>query len=144
MSCDDLDECAAGTADCDPRATCTNLPGGAGYECHCTAVGYAGDGFFCTDVDECVLEAALPTASPHDCHADATCTNQYGYFNCSCDAGYEGNGTWCDNINECANATLNDAKYRTGNRGAVPGSKEDWTRFNPWRAPGLGRLIWDL
>ena len=108
MSCDDLDECVAGTADCDPRATCTNLPGGAGYECHCTAVGYAGDGFFCTDVDECVLEAALPTASPHDCHADATCTNQYGYFNCSCDAGYEGNGTWCDNINECANATLNN------------------------------------
>ena len=45
---------------------------------------------------------------------------------------------------QCANATLNDAKYRTGNRGAVPGSKEDWTRFNPWRAPGLGRLIWDL
>ena len=45
VSCDDLDECAAGTAACDPRATCTNLAGGAGYECHCTAVGYAGDGF---------------------------------------------------------------------------------------------------
>ena len=63
MSCDDLDECAAGTADCDPRATCTNLADGAGYECECTAMGYTGDGFFCTDVDECVLEASLSTLS---------------------------------------------------------------------------------
>ena len=108
MSCDDLDECAAGTADCDPRATCTNLADGAGYECECTAMGYTGDGFFCTDVDECVLEASLSTASPHNCHADATCINQYGHFNCSCNAGYTGNGTWCENIDECANATLNN------------------------------------
>ncbi len=61
----------------------------------------------------------------------------------TCDGNGRRYGEAC-RCGQCANATLNDAKYRTGNRGAVPGSKEDWTRFNPWRAPGLGRLIWDL
>jgi hypothetical protein len=36
----------------------------------------------------------------------------------------------------CINATLNNPKYRTANRRAVAGSKADWTKFNPWRAPG--------
>merc|ERR1712032_811782 len=30
----------------------------------------------------------------------------------------------------------NDPKHRTVNRDAVAGSEEDWTKFNPWRAPG--------
>jgi len=34
------------------------------------------------------------------------------------------------------NATLNDPAHRTVNRGAVAGSDADWTRWNPWRAPG--------
>eukprot|EP00746_Dinoflagellata_sp_MGD_P030095 gnl/MRDRNA2_/MRDRNA2_17129_c0_seq1.p1 gnl/MRDRNA2_/MRDRNA2_17129_c0~~gnl/MRDRNA2_/MRDRNA2_17129_c0_seq1.p1 ORF type:complete len:399 (+),score=55.23 gnl/MRDRNA2_/MRDRNA2_17129_c0_seq1:54-1199(+) len=38
---------------------------------------------------------------------------------------------------QCANATLNDPKYRTGNNKAVPGSPQDITKYNPWRAPGL-------
>ena len=33
-------------------------------------------------------------------------------------------------------ATINDPKYRTVNRNATAGSADDWTRFNPWRAPG--------
>ena len=33
-------------------------------------------------------------------------------------------------------ATINDPKYRTLNRNATAGSAADWTRFNPWRAPG--------
>lgn len=33
-------------------------------------------------------------------------------------------------------ATVNDPLHRTVNRNAVAGSAEDWTRFNPWRAPG--------
>ena len=36
----------------------------------------------------------------------------------------------------CLNATNNDPRHRTTNRKAVAGSKEDWTKFNPWRAPG--------
>lgn len=33
-------------------------------------------------------------------------------------------------------ATNNDPAHRTINRAAVAGSKDDWTKFNPWRAPG--------
>lgn len=33
-------------------------------------------------------------------------------------------------------ATNNDPKHRTLNRDAEAGSDEDWTKFNPWRAPG--------
>ena len=99
-----------------PLATCTNTAGG--YSCACTSSGYAvrspqpltltlaptptltlpltltlalalsrvqGDGFYCADVNECAL-------GTHDCHADATCSNTYGNWSCSCDAGYEGNG----------------------------------------------------
>ena len=34
------------------------------------------------------------------------------------------------------NATLNDPKYRSVNRNATAGSKEDIYKHNPWRAPG--------
>lgn len=33
-------------------------------------------------------------------------------------------------------ATVNDPRYRTVNREAEALSEEDWTKFNPWRAPG--------
>ena len=33
-------------------------------------------------------------------------------------------------------ATNNDPKHRTLNRNATAGSDADWTKFNPWRAPG--------
>ena len=33
-------------------------------------------------------------------------------------------------------ATNNDPKTRTLNRDVEAFSKDDWTRFNPWRAPG--------
>ena len=33
-------------------------------------------------------------------------------------------------------ATINDPKHRTVNRDAEAGSDADWTKFNPWRAPG--------
>lgn len=42
---------------------------------------------------------------------------------------------------QCANATLNKPEWRTGNRGAIPFSKEDWTRYNPWRSPGLAPIF---
>ena len=33
-------------------------------------------------------------------------------------------------------ATINDSRLRSINREAVAGSDADWTRWNPWRAPG--------
>jgi len=40
------------------------------------------------------------------------------------------------------NATINDPKYRTLNRAVPAGSEEDWSRWNPWRAPG-NAPVWD-
>lgn len=41
----------------------------------------------------------------------------------------------------CANATLNKPEWRTANRKAVPLSPQDWTRYNPWRAPGTAPIF---
>merc|ERR1719453_797476 len=38
-------------------------------------------------------------------------------------------------------ATINDPKYRTVNRDVPAGSPEDWTRWNPWRAPGSAPVM---
>ena len=32
------------------------------------------------------------TDGSHDCHADATCTNNPGSWDCACNAGYTGDG----------------------------------------------------
>ena len=53
-----------------------------------------------------------------------------------CDGDGRRDGTAC-RCGKCANATLNNPKWRTGNRAAVPGSDADWTKYNPWRSPGL-------
>jgi len=57
-----------------------------------------------------------------------------------CDGNGRRDGPSC-RCGQCANATLNKPEWRTGNRGAVPFSKEDWTRYNPWRAPGLAPIF---
>ena len=48
--CTDIDECIAGTDNCDTNATCTNTVGS--FTCACNN-GYAGDGVTCTDIDGC-------------------------------------------------------------------------------------------
>merc|ERR1719379_584664 len=52
----------------------------------------------------------------------------------------DGQGSRLPNFDHCPGKslkpTLNDPKYRTVNQGAVPGSKEDFWKFNPWRSPG--------
>ena len=55
-----------------------------------------------------------------------------------CDGGSAG-GANPNGIDRCGSgmkATLNEPKHRTLNRNVTAGSPEDWTRFNPWRAPG--------
>eukprot|EP00729_Bicosta_minor_P003614 gene3614-23170_t len=54
----------------------------------------------------------------------------------ACDGNGRRDGDPCRCPGKCANATLNDPKYRTGNRGAAAGSDQDWTKYNPWRSPG--------
>lgn len=91
-TCQDVDECAAGTDDCASNAACTNTEGS--FECACQA-GYSGDGRTCTDIDECDL-------GTHDCASNAVCTNVEGGFECACHAGYSGDGRTCTDIDECS------------------------------------------
>eukprot|EP01046_Picozoa_sp_COSAG06_P032676 COSAG06_NODE_3283_length_5558_cov_2.577761_8_plen_117_part_00 len=65
-----------------------------------------------------------------------------GCETCDGNGGRPGDGSMkgvgaCRCPGHCINSTNNNPKYRTANRGAVAGSKEDWTRYNPWRAPGV-------
>ena len=62
------------------------------FICECNS-GYFGNGFDCSDVDEC---------SNNPCDSNATCNNSAGGFTCSCNAGYSGDGVNCDDIDECA------------------------------------------
>ena len=61
------------------------------YRCQCID-GFSGDGFTCTDIDECEV-------SP--CDEFAQCTNTAGSFTCECKNGLSGNGFICDDIDEC-------------------------------------------
>ena len=56
--------------------------------------GYSGDGFSCSDIDECVEDL-------DNCDANADCVNNQGSFSCECHSGFSGNGTSCLNVNEC-------------------------------------------
>ena len=65
-SCDDIDECADGSAGCDVNATCENTEGD--FACTCD-VGFEGDGFTC-DL------GALP-CDDDPCLHEGSCENQY-------------------------------------------------------------------
>ncbi|WP_158621699.1 FG-GAP-like repeat-containing protein [Corallococcus aberystwythensis] len=90
-TCGDVNECAAGTDNCNENATCTNTVGS--FTCACNA-GYEGDGVTCGDINECA-------AGTDNCNENATCTNTVGSFTCACNAGYEGDGVTCTDIDEC-------------------------------------------
>ncbi|CAH1238943.1 HMCN1 [Branchiostoma lanceolatum] len=96
-SCDDIDECTAGTDNCGSDATCSNTVGS--FTCACNS-GYTGNGVTCADIDEC-------TAGTHNCGSDATCSNTVGGFTCACNSGYTGNGVTCADIDECTAGTHN-------------------------------------
>ena len=63
------------------------------FHCSCEE-GYEGDGFVCTDIDECDQEPRL-------CSPNATCSDTDGSFTCNCKDGYTGNGKACFDIDEC-------------------------------------------
>ena len=76
LNCNDMDECALGTAMC--NQVCSNTAGS--YICSCRS-GYqlALDGISCTDIDEC-------TAGTENCQQ--VCNNELGTYSCSCHDGY--------------------------------------------------------
>ncbi|XP_018117912.2 fibrillin-1-like [Xenopus laevis] len=91
-SCSDIDECQSNP--CHARATCKNTFGS--FECSCKD-GFVGNGFNCTDIDEC--------KDPLSCHPKASCWNLDGGYKCECFQGFSGNGSFCEDMDEC---TLNN------------------------------------
>jgi hypothetical protein len=107
-ACVDDDECASGSADCDPATThCLNVPGG--FVCDCRPGFERVDGR-CVNIDECANGTAL-------CDSTATCTDTVPSANasedppvgykCDCKPGYQGDGLVCVDIDEC-NLGLDD------------------------------------
>ncbi|XP_040891311.1 nidogen-1-like [Toxotes jaculatrix] len=71
--------CFTGRHGCDINAVCR--PGeGLQFTCECAA-GFAGDGRYCHDIDEC-------RETPRVCGPDAVCSNQPGTFRCECLSGF--------------------------------------------------------
>ena len=95
---------------CDDDAFCTNTDGG--YNCTCN-MGFFGDGFNCTDSDECAHNPIITDMNGYtddlydsnECHPAADCINTHGGYNCTCFDGYRGDGFDCEDIDECAEET---------------------------------------
>ncbi len=93
--CRDIDECRVGTAGCDRNATCRNTAGG--FTCTCNGPQWVGNGFTCTDYDECSDPAFVAM-----CSADGYCINRVPGFECRCLPGFRGDGATCLDVDECA------------------------------------------
>ena len=109
----DINECELETYPCSPNANCTDTDGS--FNCTCNE-GFEGNGFNCagticiihkhyyvdtyiylclfvcnikfTDIPEC--ERGLD-----DCDTNATCTNTFGSYVCTCNTGFTGDGVTC-------------------------------------------------
>jgi hypothetical protein len=80
-----VNECAAGTHDCQSNATCVDTV--ESFTCQCNA-GFTGNG------DTCGAQVACGT-TPSLCDPNATCV---GGTSCACKAGYVGPGTSCQRL----------------------------------------------
>ncbi|XP_067945057.1 fibrillin-1-like [Watersipora subatra] len=86
---------------CSVYANCIVLPD-ASFECKCNE-GFKGDGYNCTDIDECA--AITPVCSGEN----VTCSNTLGAYRCTCPKGYENDGPIrCIDIDECQNTPCKD------------------------------------
>ncbi|ETE56998.1 hypothetical protein L345_17290, partial [Ophiophagus hannah] len=75
--CTDLDECATEAHSCNLNANCLNTPGS--FRCACQE-GFSGDGYSCSDVDECADNVNL-------CE-NGQCLNAPGGYRCECEMGF--------------------------------------------------------
>ena len=128
LLCDDLDECLSSDLNkCHPRASCHNYIGA--YNCSCIQ-GYSGNGFTCSDINECRENSSL-------CGEHASCYNTLGSYRCKCDPGWKGDGQNCTNVDECALRVDKciENSYCIDNQGSYtcscyPGWKHQW--FEPY------------
>ena len=82
-----IDPCPSSA--CHEDATCSRVDW-QNYTCACKE-GYTGNGFNCSEIDEC---------QSHPCSFGGTCHNYVNYYNCTCPRGYH-NGTDCTQIQFC-------------------------------------------
>ncbi|XP_045456448.1 fibrillin-1-like [Melitaea cinxia] len=98
-TCEDIDECTTGEAQCGPLQQCTNLRGG--YTCSCPlGLRLVGD-HQCEDIDECSL------SGPPVCSQHADCLNTMGSYQCHCHKGFKSapiNDKVCVDVDECLEA----------------------------------------
>ena len=68
------------------------------FSCVCSD-GYFGNGFNCTDIDECSNQIF------NDCPDFSDCSNTVGSYFCTCQDGltFNENGTECLDVDECEN-----------------------------------------
>ncbi|XP_075037434.1 uromodulin-like [Mixophyes fleayi] len=86
-------------SECHPNATCENYFGLV--QCSCKD-GFIGDGFTCSDIDECAYSWS------NNCSFVGNCKNTFGSYACDCSSGYSRNsGNICVDIDECSSADLN-------------------------------------
>ncbi|XP_066432336.1 uromodulin-like [Eleutherodactylus coqui] len=82
---------------CHPNATCEEFSGRK--ECNCND-GLIGDGFKCSDIDECAYSWS------NNC--SGLCINTYGSYRCECAYGFiESPSKICVDIDECSDEKLN-------------------------------------
>ena len=84
--CEDIDECAQGTAQCFHGAKCINTIGS--YRCSC-GPGYRDVNGVCKDINECALNGRFL------CGVDSECQNSEGSYRCICKQGFKNNGRRC-------------------------------------------------
>ncbi|PIO24418.1 hypothetical protein AB205_0021450, partial [Aquarana catesbeiana] len=89
-------------SDCHPNATCGEF--GGDQQCTCK-VGFAGDGSYCDDIDECQDRYN----NNCDFYGGGSCVNTIGSYTCQCNPGFQYNEKFgCVDIDECADSSLND------------------------------------
>ena len=74
---------------------CINVPGT--YYCGGCPAGYTGNGYQCSDIDECLVDNGGCSTSPR-----VQCINSIGSRSCgACPPGYEGNSISCNYVGLC-------------------------------------------
>ncbi|XP_038618932.1 uromodulin-like [Tachyglossus aculeatus] len=85
-------------SDCHSNATCQD--NGSSPICSCQS-GFSGDGFVCSDVDECADPATNNCSGGH-------CVNTVGSYKCLCPVGYRfAPESGCIDVDECTSLELN-------------------------------------